>query len=193
MNPVSLLSVLVTAATLSGAPSPAPLAAFSLPRTLSVRDQLAAQRELQLARLHDYAIHPERFPLNTDDPSGPRLYFVDPKGRFCAVANLMVLSGRREDVLRIAATDNQVQVKNLSSGPVLDWIETSGLLREEVEQIQKPAPGYSYSEDRPSVAEAENRELTARLLGLETTLRAQSAASLDLAAGRLEARISLVD
>lgn len=87
----------------------------------------------------------------------------------------------------IAAARNQVLVKDLHDPRVDSWILGSGLLREELATIQKPAPGYPYSggPDGEPVAQRDASELRARLLKVEADLRASSDASLDAAVARV--------
>jgi len=170
-----ILATLLLGASLSATPTPATA-------TAGLRAQLAARREAQLDRLHEYAIS-GRFPRNTDTPSGPREYFIDPQGRLCAVANLLAADGHLDWVREIAAGRNQILVADLHDARVDEWIRGSGLLREELATIQKPAPGYPYSGGAGGdlVAQQDATELRARLLKVEADLRASTDASLDRA------------
>ena len=136
---------------------------------------LAANRARLLDALHDYAVAGD-FPRNTDTPSGRTLYFLDPDGRACAVAHLMIQSGRMSDVRAIAATQNAVKVTPHTGGAIADWIRTSGFTVADVMAIQEP-DGYGYSGpdvDAPAIVNADRARIQKRLLAVERRLRAAS-------------------
>ena len=130
-------------------------------------------RAALLDALHDYAIAGE-FPRNTDTPGARQMYFLDADGRPCAVAHLMIVSGRGADVRRIARTNNAVKVSASTRGAIADWIRTSGFTLEEIMQIQEPS-GYGYGplgEEDP-VVDADRARIQRRLLAVEARLRAR--------------------
>jgi len=106
---------------------------------------------------------------------------------------------------KIATTNNNVRVKDVKDGPVLDWILTSGLTQEEAAIIQ---PGYTYlacdaclpgseakkksfgkpTEEAKRVEAEDQTRIRAHLAKVEKMLRASTAASLKTAAARLKAR-----
>ena len=100
--------------------------------------RLAARRELQLERLLDYA-REGRFPLNRHYAGEARPIFVDALGTHCAVGHLMALDGWEVEVNAIARTTPNVLVREVDDGPLIAWLLTSGLTREEAALIQ---PGY---------------------------------------------------
>ncbi len=65
--------------------------------------------------------------------------FVDRRGVPCAVAYLMLKSGREDLVRQVVETNTYVRIGDLREGPVLDWIRSSGLTQEECARIQ---PAY---------------------------------------------------
>ncbi len=103
----------------------------------------------------------------------------------------------------LAGTDNHVRVKQLKPGPLVDWILTSGLTREECAMIQ---PSYSYLEvacdhcvpgsearlrqlegaDYYRMILSEQGRVRAHLTGVLKKLRETSDHSLDLATRRLQ-------
>jgi hypothetical protein len=116
----------------------------SLGVTLSARrhaqlvDVLALRRKTQLERLADYAAA-GRFPLNRHYAGEARPIFVDARGTHCAVGQLMAMDGREGDVMRIARAKPNVLVREVTGGPLVEWVLTSGLIQEEAALIQ---PGY---------------------------------------------------
>jgi hypothetical protein len=80
------------------------------------------------------------FPHNYDFPGAPTPYFVDRKtGTRCAVAHLLVSTGRRDIVDRVARADNNVWVSRLSSDTAFThWLSAHGLTLDEAARIQVP-------------------------------------------------------
>lgn len=105
----------------------------------------------------------------------------------------------------VAKTNNNIRVKDVKDGPVLDWILSSGLTQEEAAIIQ---PGYTYlacdaclpgseakkksfgkpTEDAKRVEAEDQTRIRAHLAKVEKMLRASSAESLKTCAARLKAR-----
>lgn len=105
----------------------------------------------------------------------------------------------------IATANNNIRIKDIHDGPVLDWILNSGLTQEEAALIQ---PGYSHlacddclagsetkrktfgrqTEDSKAVEEMDRYRLQDHFREVEKKLRADSAASLKTCATRLKAR-----
>jgi hypothetical protein len=80
------------------------------------------------------------FPHNYDFPGAPTPYFIDRKtGTLCAVAHLLVSTGRRDVVDRVARADNNVWVAQLVSDTAFaQWLSAHGLTLEEAARIQVP-------------------------------------------------------
>jgi hypothetical protein len=80
------------------------------------------------------------FPHNYDFPGAPTPYFVDRKtGTRCAVAHLLVSTGRRDIVDRVARADNNVWVSRLASDTAFThWLSAHGLTLAEAARIQMP-------------------------------------------------------
>jgi hypothetical protein len=80
------------------------------------------------------------FPHNYDFPDQATPYFVDRKtGTLCAVANLLAVSGRRDIVDRVARTNNNVWVDDLSADTAFTrWLDANGLTLGEAARIQVP-------------------------------------------------------
>jgi len=128
-------------------PRPRPKPAPPPPRPpdrAALKKKLAASREQQIERVRAYG-RAGKFPRNTLVENKRVPIFVDDKGTPCAVANLMIMDGRRNDVLAIAKANNLVRVMEVHDGPLVDWLLHSGLLQEEAALIQ---PSYEW-EGRP--------------------------------------------
>ncbi len=99
-------------------------------------------RKENIERLREYREAGE-FPVNpkfaTREP-----YFVDDSGTPCAMAYLIQESGYSSLVEEVAEHNNHVYLEELSGGPVVDWIESSGLSKEEAERIQPNYGSYSH-------------------------------------------------
>lgn len=105
--------------------------------------RLAIRRTQNIARLRDYA-NTGTFPRNTDFPGRLVPYFVDRLGTACAVGHLMQLDGKAHLVETIASDTNHIRIQNTHDGPLLEWIYSSGLTRDECALIQ---PSYATIED----------------------------------------------
>ena len=90
------------------------------------------------------------FPRNYDFPGAATPYFVDRRtGVLCAVAHLLQSTGRRDIVDRVAATNNNAWVSELSGDVELDaWLTRQGLTLAEAARIQVP---YEQSNSGPYV------------------------------------------
>lgn len=127
------LALLWPAPTVAETPTDAPQATRD-----TWRARLDDARTRQIERLKAYA-EAGRFPRN-HRIFGQVPIFVDSDGATCAVAHLMTLDGRQDEVKAIAGADNHIYVEDIADGPVVDWVRFSGLLIEEAALIQ---PGYT--------------------------------------------------
>ena len=127
-----------------------------------------AKRAWMIAELRKYQAA-ESFPANRDFAGDNVPYFVDPvTGVVCALGNLMVASGHRELVDRIAAQDNNVWVLELAAdAEVGAWLDEHGITLGEAARIQVPYVG-----DGPGVTAApppnQVRPMVAPALALAT-------------------------
>lgn len=80
-----------------------------------------------------------RFPHNHVKP-GRVPVFIDPHGTPCAVAALLIGSGRRALAERIAAHDNLVYAEQIDEPELTAWAHDSGLTLEELALIQPSYP-----------------------------------------------------
>jgi hypothetical protein len=97
--------------------------------------ELKSARESNLDRLHEYW-STGVFPKNLDFKGKFVPYFKDAVGTPCAMAYLIEESGNRDLVNEVAATNNYVYINDIKSGPVLEWINTSGLTQAEAARVQ---------------------------------------------------------
>jgi hypothetical protein len=117
---------------------PHPLSAQVDDVRASLRSELRAHRQTEIARLHAYAESGE-FPHNYDS-RGANHIFRDAEGRLCAVANLVHLDGRDDLVDEVVRTKNDLVVADVHDGPLYGWMLSTGLTQEELAHIQVPSP-----------------------------------------------------
>jgi hypothetical protein len=171
----------------------------------SLRADLARHRSEQIERLAAYA-DARQFPHNYGRPTATHI-FRDGAGRLCAVANLVHGDGRDDLVEATVRTQNDLAVADVHDGPMLEWIETSGLTQEELVRIQLPAPPLVHERPRqerfakppPEIAraaDADEARMNARVVEHIAEVRRELAVdtdkSLDIATERLLAKRSVV-
>jgi hypothetical protein len=147
------------------------------------RAELAQHRQQQIARLHAYA-EAGQFPVNLFPTLGAVHMFKDESGTRCAVANLIYLDGHGDLVDRMAATRNDVVVADETSGPLHDWVLSSGLTNEEVRRIQGVGFEFTFNDGLRAIAERDR--LQQQLRAVEQELIAATDTSLEVATTRLE-------
>ncbi len=138
----------------------------------------------------DGARHVRHVEINAREP-----VFVDHRGVHCAVAHLMSESGWSRAVRSIASSNNNVYVDEVENGPLIRWIETSGLTQQEAALIQpsynfkprprpvpvKPPPQDHYSEEAARLVEHFHE--------VDKQLREETEISIDEALYRLRQRL----
>jgi hypothetical protein len=159
-----------------------------------LREKLAAHRKQQLERLEAYAAAGQ-FPLNVTDPE-PSHQLKDVNGTYCAVASLVVKDGLQDVIDAESKTHNDLLFGDVKDGQLYSWILTSGLTQEEIAAIQAPAPYVGEGEINmpmpapqpidPPKQTAATEQLQAHFRAVEQQIIANTDASLDLAANRLE-------
>ncbi|HEU5055319.1 MAG TPA: hypothetical protein VFU21_02285, partial [Kofleriaceae bacterium] len=162
-----------------------------------LRAALIARRQHQLDVLRSYR-EAGVFPINTTTP-GDGHFLIDDHGTLCAVANLIAQDGHKDLILVASRTDNGLLFGDVKSGPIHDWILTSGFTQEEIARIQVPAPYVGPTPEirpedpinpEPSPIELANAKVRDYLIAIEAELR--SNAGIDTALTRLQARPELV-
>lgn len=163
-----------------------------------IRAKLAKHRALEIERLEAYAAA-GKFPLNTTS-AAPIHQLKDANGTYCAVANLAVKDGMQDAVDQASKTHNDLLFGEVKDGTLYSWILTTGLTQEELTQIQAPAPyvgelaappivpdlGAPPPPVAPSKEQQAKEDLQAHFRAVEKQLVANTDASLDVAARRLD-------
>lgn len=180
-----------TAATVPAAPAIDPAA---------LRAALVKQRATNLARFEAYR-EARVYPHNLY-AADTRNVWKDPDGHLCAIATLVHDAGRDDLVDAIANDQNFVRLADVQSGPIVDWILTSGLTQEEAVMIQAPTEAdvemWEAEQRREERAlkrkiAREDRRLNKNYIAVARALHEPRIedAGLDLAVARLMARPEL--
>ncbi len=170
------------------------------PDPAALRAALVKQRATNLARFHKYR-KAGVYPHNTYQPNAVNVW-KDNDGHLCAIATLIEDEGHDDLVQSVAQSSNFVRIADLSNGPVLDWVLTSGLTQEEAVMIQQPSPEEVEAEEwerkmeQRKLARAQRRadnRLEEAYVTVEQTLKTKriAEAGLDVAVARLAKRPDL--
>jgi hypothetical protein len=109
----------------------------------------------------------------------------DPEGHLCAAATI-ISKDDRALVDRVADEENYVKLGEVTSGPLLDWILTSGFTQVEISTIQEPFMGPREAPVRnDSWRIAEDARLKRKYARIEKMLRDDTDDALAQAADRL--------
>ena len=103
----------------------------------AVRAKLAERRQEMFQRFLAYR-EGRIYPINELPGGGFRHVWVDNYGNLCAAATLISGDWGRDVTIRIGQSDNQLKLADVKSGPIEDWILTSGLAKHELVAIQVP-------------------------------------------------------
>jgi hypothetical protein len=164
----------------------------------AVRAALLEQRRANIARFHAYRIGGV-YPSNVFTGSLANVW-QDQQGHFCAAATIIRASGATELVDRIAEENNFFRIADVTQGPVMDWILTSGLTQAELVMIQKPFMPVANRPELdpvtpiaidPKSRAAETRRLAKLYKQIEHKLVKAQRANLELAVDRLMQRPDL--
>jgi hypothetical protein len=112
-------------------------------RDKECHDLSDSELENREERLHDLEEYVERgvFPSNTDISRKP--CFIGSVGTACAVGYLMLKDGKQDLVNHIKEEENNIYLEDVEKGEIIDWIESSGLTKQEAERIQPSYGGYT--------------------------------------------------
>lgn len=169
---------------------PAP-SSLLLAEQAKVRATLARRRAANLRAFRAY-VRRGRYPHNYQTKASLNVW-RDRDGRLCAAATMIFRSGQRSLVNRVARTDNFIRLADVTSGPLHDWILTSGLTHAEVIAIQEPFMGNDEPGRSPREWQAsEDDRLRARYAQVLAMLDANRDASLDAALAAVEGRRDLL-
>jgi hypothetical protein len=162
-------------------------------RAINRDDLRAALARMRAANLDAFRAYEKKgvFPSNTYT-DGELNVWRDADGHLCAAAT-MIDGSQHALVMRTAEQTNFIQLKDVSQGPLMDWILTSGLTKDEVVLIQRPFRPVARPQiapEQPTVVDAHKRAVeTARLrtkyAAIEKQIVANDKKSLDLATDRL--------
>jgi hypothetical protein len=129
----------------------------------AVREALLRARHRNLAALHDYATAGV-YPSNVYKPGALNVW-RDQDGHFCAAATIIRNSGATELTDRVADQNNFIRLADVTQGPLMDWILTSGFTQDEIVAIQKP---FEPVVEKPVVAPEQRIAIDAKLRAAET-------------------------
>ena len=164
----------------------------------AVRAKLLENRRANIARFHAYRVAGV-YPSNVFTRTLGNIW-LDQQGHFCAAATIIRASGAVALVDQIAEEDNFFRIADVTQGPVMDWILTSGLTQAELVMIQKPFmpvtkrpeldPATTIEID-PKLRAAETRRLAKLYRQIEHKLAKAQRASLERAVDQLMKRPAL--
>jgi hypothetical protein len=156
-----------------------------------LRKVLKARRAKNVAAFRAYAnrgIYPHNF--RTPDKLN---VWIDEEGHMCAAATMIFKSGAKSLVRQTGRDNNFIKLGDVTEGPLLDWILTSGLTQTEVATIQEPFMGREEPEPgSPNWRLTEDARLRARYAEVLSILSSDPAASIDSAIDSLATRPDLV-
>src|SRR5690349_20243829 len=115
---------------------PPPAAADQVLDRAAVRAALARVRATNIAAFRAYDQRGV-FPSNVYKPGALNVW-RDEHGHLCAAATIIDESGQHELVQSIAKHHDFIRLADVTRGPLMDWMLTSGLTQEELVAIQKP-------------------------------------------------------
>jgi hypothetical protein len=167
-----------------------------------ISDQARARLRVVLAKrraknLRSFAAYVARgsYPHNYVTPDKLNVW-IDEDGHMCAAATMIFRStaSARSLVRQVAKDDNYIRLADVTDGPLLDWILTSGLTHDEVVAIQEPFDGPDEPPAKAPVdwKTAEDNRLRARYATVMQQLRGDRDASLEAAIDALAFRPDLV-
>src|SRR5258706_10408535 len=94
------------------------------PTREAVRAALKARREKNLAAFRAYrkaGVYPHNFVR-----MGPLNVWMDAEGHLCAAATMIDKDGKHDLVMATAKDNNNIRLLDVTTGPLMDWILTSG-------------------------------------------------------------------
>lgn len=163
----------------------------------TVRAKLAERRKQNLERFRAYQAK-GIFPQNTY-VKGALNVWTDETGNLCAAATIIYADGHEELVKIVGQRANFIRLADVTQGPLMDWMLTSGFTKEEIVAIQAPMVYTGEEMKRLQEQERVNEQLrlaeAARLKKVykrvERDIVKNEAKSLERATDRLMANPSL--
>jgi hypothetical protein len=153
-----------------------------------LRAALARRRVHNLAAFRAYVaagIYPHNYKR-----TGPLNVWLDPQGHLCAAATMIDRDGHHDLVMATARDNNYLRLLDVTDGPLLDWMLTSGFTLEEIDRIQVPGFRGSYTVE-PGWQVAEDARLRKAYAATDKYLVAHERDGLDTAVDRLMERPDL--
>ena len=154
---------------------------LDLPSRADVTAALAKRRAHNLAAFHAYWTGGV-YPHNTYRV-GPLNVWRDANGHFCAAATMIDKDGKHELAEQTANTNNNLRLLDVTSGPLLDWMLTSGLTIEDIDRIQ--APAVMPAPIDPQTLAIEDAKLKKGYIATEAYMKKHAAEDLEIATTRL--------
>jgi hypothetical protein len=153
----------------------------------AVRDALIKARHRNLSAFRQYQ-KAGVFPSNTFADKKLNVW-RDADGHFCAAATIIRTNGDVALVDRVAEQSNFIRLADVTQGPLMDWILTSGFTQDEIAAIQAPFAPVSEPK-QPQIVDsklraAENARLAATYKAVDRMLVANEKKSLEVAVDRL--------
>ena len=102
----------------------------------AVRAKLVANRATNLASFRAYQQRGV-FPSNTYR-NGKLNVWIDEAGNLCAAATMINDWGLNGLVIKVSEQNNFIRLRDVTQGPLMDWMLMSGLTRDEIIAIQEP-------------------------------------------------------
>ena len=163
----------------------------------TLRAKLLERRKQNLERFRAYQAK-GIFPQNTY-LKGELNVWIDESGSLCAAATIIHADGHAELVKIVGDRANFIKLADVTQGPLMDWMLTSGFTKEEIVAIQAPMVYTGDEMHRLQEQERVNEQLrlaeTARLKkvykGVERSIVKNEKKSLELAVDRLMANPQL--
>lgn len=103
----------------------------------ALRAKLAERRTLVVDRFLAYR-EARVYPINNLPGGGTRHVWLDDFGHLCAAATLISQDWGRDAAINVGKDNRELKLAGVHSGPVADWILTSGLTHHEIVAIQVP-------------------------------------------------------
>ncbi len=158
----------------------------------AVRAKLVEQRATNLASFRAY-VQRGVFPSNTYR-NGKLNVWIDEDGNLCAAATMINDSGLGDLVTRVGEQSNFIRLRDVTAGPLMDWMLMSGLTQAEIVAIQEP--GFNVRQRQPQVEPspilvdadlraAEDARLARRYTEVDAMIVKNANRSIDAATDRL--------
>lgn len=158
----------------------------------AVRAKLLEQRATNVARFRAY-VQRGVFPSNTYR-DGKLNVWIDEASNLCAAATMISDSGLGDLVMRVGQRTNFIRLRDVSRGPLMDWMLMSGLTQAEIVAIQEP--GFNVQQRDPDstmgpivvdaeLRAAENLRLERRYQQVDAMIERNAKRSIEAAVDRL--------